>query len=48
MRAFEVPPGRGNHWTVFFFRGGQIAPASALGEKPLDAPPDSAAAPDME
>ena len=44
LRTFEVPPGRGNTWTVFFFRGGEIIPASALGGAPLDAPPAAAPA----
>jgi hypothetical protein len=39
LSSFQVPAGAGNHWTVFFLRGGQIVPASALGSKPLDAPP---------
>jgi hypothetical protein len=39
LRTFEVPKGAGNHWSVFFFQNGQIVPASALGEKPLEAPP---------
>jgi hypothetical protein len=33
--AYNVPSGRGNHWTVFFVRNGQIVPASHLGDQPL-------------
>jgi hypothetical protein len=39
QRTFEVPRGQGNHWTVFFLRGGELVPASAIGGKPLDTPP---------
>lgn len=38
VRAFEVPRGQGDVWTAFFFRGGEVVPASALGGKPADFP----------
>jgi hypothetical protein len=37
--SYYVPSGRGNHWTVFFIRNGQIVAASHLGDKPLDSLP---------
>jgi hypothetical protein len=38
LRSFTVPKGKGNHWTVFFIREGQIVPASALADKPASLP----------
>jgi hypothetical protein len=38
VRTFEVPRGQGDVWTVFFFRGGEVVPSSALGGKPADSP----------
>ena len=45
LHTYTVPRGQGDHWTVFFLRGGEIFPNSALGGKPLDPPPAGAAAP---
>ena len=41
VQTFTVPSGKGNHWTVFFFRNGEIVPASVLESTPLGNPPAS-------